>query len=263
MKQKRHIVMGVTGSVMLLGSMGANVPMAMAEQPEASDAAVIAHDERPTASDRIAAEEVKGLFAFSQTEVDSISAIAKNVGRAARYLCGSEYALSSGQEADALNWVIVVSGDVENAFFATQEELSNEGHEHAIMGCSCGGNVAGGTASVNAEVDGIPLKTIMEMARPSADANTIVFTSSDGYEVALPLFYVKHHHSLVVWSINGSPVADSMGGVNQLWLGSSPAFYFSKDIVGISFETRQTPPPTPGLDRDEGANLPNISVRAS
>ena len=62
--------------------------------------------------------------------------------------------------------------------------------------------------------------------------------------------------------VNGSPIAQSAGGTNQLWLGSTSARYFARDITGITLEKRQTPPPAPGSDEadDEYANLPNVGV---
>lgn len=77
-----------------------------------------------------------------------------------------------------------------------------------------------------------------------------------------PLSYVLQHHCPIVFDVNGSPIAESMGGVNQLWLGSTSARYFARDITGITLEKRQTPPPAPGSDEadDEYANLPNVGV---
>lgn len=255
MSKKTNAIIGVAGSALLLGSMGASAALAMADE-QVVPIAGIEEAQQVTEGTRQAADKVLGTFTFTQTGVDSLDKIAK-MARQTAYLCQS---VPSAGQADASQWTITVSGDVENAFTATKEELEAEGRHHATMGCSCGGNPAGGTASVNAEVAGIPVQTILEMARPDAEANTIVFTSADGYETALPLFYVRHHYSLIVWEVNGQPIADSMGGVNQLWLGSTPAFAYVRDVTSVTFETRQTPPPTPGLESRAEGNLPNVSV---
>ena len=63
---------------------------------------------------------------------------------------------------DFASWTIEVSGTVEHAFSATLGELSEESEEHVTMGCSRGGNPAGGTAGVNARVVGAPLQTVLE-----------------------------------------------------------------------------------------------------
>ena len=69
---------------------------------------------------------------------------------------------SADSPTDAASWTIEVSGTVEHAFSATLGELSEESEEHVTMGCSRGGNPAGGTAGVNARVVGAPLQTVLE-----------------------------------------------------------------------------------------------------
>lgn len=65
-----------------------------------------------------------------------------------------------------------------------------------------------------------------------------------------------------VFDVNGSPIAESMGGVNQLWLGSTSARYFARDIVSITVESRDEVPaaPTAGDAAEASANLPNVGV---
>lgn len=65
-----------------------------------------------------------------------------------------------------------------------------------------------------------------------------------------------------MFDINGEPIAEVVGGANQLWLGSTPANYFARDIVNITLEEPQTPPPSPSSDEVRAAyqNLPNIGV---
>ena len=145
---------------------------------------------------------------------------------------------------------------------ATVEEMTDEATQTAVLGCSCAGNPADGIASVNAEVTGVAVTELLRHADPVAEANTIVFASADGYEVALPLSYVLQHYCPIVFDVNGSPIAESMGGVNQLWLGSTSARYFARDIVSITVEVRDEAPAAPGAGdaADASANLPNVGV---
>ena len=160
---------------------------------------------------------------------------------------------------DNLRDVVIV--DTEGRLHV-DDEMMDEATETLVLGCSCAGNPADGAASVNAEVTGIALGTLLAAAEPSADANTIVFTSADGYEVALPLYYVEQRYCPIVFDVNGSPLIESVGGANQLWLGSTSARYFARDIVKIELEERETPPPAPGAGDvgDAYANLPNVGV---
>lgn len=250
-------VAGLAGLALLAGgSVAVDAHAADETVPQVDEAAanVVAGDSLMRVSD------VRGTFTFSQGEVTPLSVIARSMGDAARFLCGANMA-TAAEAIDAEQWTVSVGGDVENAYSATLGELAEVKAEHSVMGCSCSGNPSGGQASVNAEVTGIPVQTILELAAPVQGANTVVFVSSDGYEVALPLFYMKHHYSLLAYSVNGQPLADSMGGTNQLWLGSTSARYYGRDIVEVRIETRDQEPATPGTpEAGVEQSVPNVSV---
>lgn len=61
------------------------------------------------------------------------------------------------------------------------------------------------------------------------------------------------HHTLI----------ESVGGTNQLWLGSTPGNYFARDVVSIRLETRAEAPADPTSDEARATyeNLPNIGVK--
>lgn len=130
------------------------------------------------------------------------------------------------------------------------------------MGCTCAGNPADGTSVADALVKGIPATTLLAMAAPQEGANTVVFVSSDGYEIALPLSYLFSHYCPLVFAVNGSELASSVGGTNQLWLGSTPASYFARDVVEVRVETRDEAPASPTSDeaREQLGTLPNVGV---
>ena len=201
---------------------------------------------------------VAGDFAYTQDAVDSLDTIKANIG-GTKYLCGSNVDLVPTAPED---WTIKVTGAVSNEVEATFEELcaTNE-VQSTLMGCSCAGNPVDGRASVNAQITGIPLMALFSMAGVDADANTVVFESADGYEVALPLSYVTQRYCPIVFAVNGADLAESVGGTNQLWLGATSAKYFARDIVSITLEARDTPPAAPGTEDDDAtSNLPNVGV---
>ncbi len=261
---KKTLAMGAS-SILAVTGMG-GVALAATDSTEtqsASDAQATAQQEGVSVDDFIVRmDKVEGEFAFTQSEVTSNDDIKKNLGEASRYLCGAN-PTGDGEAVSVEDWSITVQGDVENAYTATFAELSEkEELQTVVMGCSCAGNPADGRAVANAEVTGISVLKIVELAQPSAEVNTVVFSSSDGYEVALPLRYLKMRYCPLVFDVNGSPIADVMGGANQLWLGSTAASYFARDIVGITLEERETPPPSPHSDEARAAyqNLPNVGV---
>lgn len=208
---------------------------------------------------------VAGVFSYDQTSVASTQAIAQALGKASRHLCGSSFpaaVLGSNERASLDEWEIAIRGDVEHEMVASLGSLAEKSSASITMGCSCAGNPADGQASVNADVAGVALKTILDEVHPCETANTITFTSADGYEVSLPLRYVMQRYCLLAFSLNGEPLADSIGSANQIWLGSTSAKYFAKDIVSIELESCETPALAPGGEAGDrqGANLPNVGV---
>ena len=228
----------------------------------AADQGAVAAADQAVQSPRVALDTVEGTFAFTQTEVSSNDWLARHIGESSKYLCGSE-AVLAGEAADAESWTISVGGAVENPYEATIGELAQtEAVQSVLMGCSCAGNPADGLSVANALVEGISVVTLVHLATPAADANTIVFTSADGYEIALPLSYIESHYCPLVFNVNGSALVESVGGTNQLWLGSTPASYFARDIVSIRLEARAEAPASPTSDeaRETLGNLPNVGV---
>ncbi len=234
---------------------------------DASQAVAAPAAEAPAAeqvsSDRVVAPEVVGTFAFTQDEVSSNEDIVRNLAEGSRYLCGARASETNGA-AVAENWVLTVEGAVNRGFSATVQEIAQtDAVQSVLMGCSCLGNPADGRATANALVTGISAMILVDMAQPSEAANTVVFTSSDGYEVALPLSYLRSHYCPIVFDVNGSRLEQSVGGTNQLWLGSTPASYFVRDVTSVRVEEREVVPASPTSDEaraEYAANLPNVGV---
>ncbi len=247
------------GAALAAGQTGEAVGQQAAQDVQAAQVDA----ETQVASGSVVLDRVEGTFSFTQTETQGNSYLARNFKEGSQYLCGAKGATD---EAAAQDWQLTVDGDVESGYSSAVSELAESPAVQAIlMGCSCLGNPADGTSAANALVNGISALILVQMANPSADANTVVFTSSDGYQVALPLSYLQSHYCPIVFDVNGSPIADSMGGANQLWLGSTPASYFVRNVASITVETRDEAdvPASPTSDEaraEYAANLPNVGV---
>lgn len=211
-----------------------------------------------------------GTFSYSQDTVTPTPAIARAFGGVDRVLCGagegSETVVPDGSASpDAMSWQITVDGDgVGQAYTATLGDLAQTGSYRAVMGCTCLGNPADGRATANADVCGVTLSSIFDKASLAEGANVVTFVSSDGTSQSLPLSYVLQRTSLIVYQVNGEPVANSMGGTNQLWLGSTAARYFTRDVVEIRVDAvpDDEVPAAPGTVEagDSYANRPNVGV---
>ena len=234
----------------------APVSAAAAQQPAVAQAVVT-----PAAGVQ-QLDAVEGTFAFSQGSVTPTAQVRRAFADAARYLCASEYAPAE-TPGDALAWQLAVTSDTGAQMSATLGELAEDGAATITMGCSCSGNPAGGLASANVEVSGVTLASLMQAAGVTKAANTVTFTCADGYEVSLPLAYVAQRHALIAFSANGDVLSDSVGGTNQLWVGSTSARHFARDIVSVTFEARDAAdvPAAPGATgASEGTNLPNAGI---
>lgn len=271
MSKYSKTLVAAAGASALLAASAAGAALA-AGQTDGAAAQQGAQDVQATqadtqvASNRVALDKVEGTFSFTQAEAASNDYLARNFKEGSQYLCGAKGTTDEAGEASAQDWVLTVDGDVQSGYSEAVSELAASPAVQAIlMGCSCLGNPADGTSAANALVNGISALILVEMANPSADANTVVFTSSDGYQVALPLSYLQSHYCPIVFDVNGSPLADSMGGANQLWLGSTPASYFVRNVSSITVETRDEAdvPASPTSDEaraEYAANLPNVGV---
>ncbi len=260
-KIKKTIALGAGAMMALSGTAG--VALAAGNAEAALDAPDVQEAREVGVSQQQKLDKVEGLFFFDQCTVASNQQLQKNIQAASKYLCGGQE-VSTENTASMDDWEITVGGAVENGFTATLEEVRQSADvKTTIMGCSCAGNGVDGISSENAEVTGVPVTQLLARAGILEGANTVVFSSADGYEVALPLDYLAMHYCPLVFAVNGSPLAESVGGINQLWLGSTAASYFAHDIVSITVEERQTPPldPTSPEARASFENLPNIGVR--
>lgn len=256
---QKALAIGASSAIVLSG-----VVPALAAEPSQIDAAeenAIQENLSTASSQYRELDTVRGTFSFSQTIIDSTDSIKKNIAAASKYLCGSQ-PIATAETAPA-DWEITVRGDVSNPYTVTFGELVESGEvSNQIIGCSCASNPTDGAASVNAEVTGVSARYLIDRAQPSAEVNTVVFASADGYEVALPLYYLYMRHCPISFNVNGAELVDSVGGTNQLWLGSTPASYFARDIVSVTLEQRETPPADPTSDEARGSlgNLPNIGI---
>lgn len=266
METKTKKIAGVVGSSLMVASMGLGATTAFADTTQTAVPemdAVQADAMQASVGARQAVSQVLGIFAFTQDAVNSVDEIAQRLAAAPDYLCGHGVDGLEAVDVAAEDWTIEVGGNVHRPYMTTIAELQEDpAAQTVLMGCSCAGNPADGRATVNAEVTGVSVKALIQKAGRTLDANTVVFTSADGYEVALPLSYVVDRYCPIVFDVNGSPIAESVGGANQLWLGSTSARYFARNIVSITVETRDEVPAAPGTDAadDEYANLPNIGV---
>lgn len=205
-------------------------------------------------------DNVEGVFAWNQG-VDVVNAtLSRMLYEGSRYLCEGEVPEAAGDASTGVIENIAVKGDVANSFIANVAEFNEKAPLTKILGCTCKGNPANGRSSANAEVSGFMLKALVEQAQPLEGVNAITFVAADGYEVTLPYKYVMQRYSIIVSQVNGEDAIDAIGCSNQLWLGSTSARAFARDIVAIEFSIQDEDPAVP---QAPNLNQPNVGVQAS
>lgn len=255
--KKQIAVSAVAATSMLLAGAApalATTPDDTVDQAQNGSAAVAQSGEASSAY--AAADAAEGRFAWDQTTITPNSVIREVFRTATNALCN---ATTDFAEVNPLQWKLSVSGDVDNAFTATVDELAQEQAVQKTMTCSCGGNPSDGKAIITADVKGIPVSYLVGRAGAHADVNTITFISSDGTEVSMPLAYVVGRHSVISFEINGEDLSASVGGNNQLWMAGASANYFVRDITEIRVTSEEAVPPNPGENR-EYPNSPNVGL---
>ena len=149
------------GAVMLASSALAGVGTAVAAEAPEGVAPGVSQDaaaEQASQATGVSQANVSGDFAFSQDVVSSNATISGVFAKAANALCASmpDYAVRC-----ACGNVVVVTGDGVSVQANVGELAEVEDAGGFIMGCSCATNVPGGGATVNAEVQGVALATLM------------------------------------------------------------------------------------------------------
>ena len=204
-------------------------------------------------------ENVRGTFAWDQGVSTDNETLAKVLYRSSAYLCGTTKRMRRrAKGGQGLHPFHCRHRRCRICSSKSVGEFSEKAPVKKIMGCTCSGNPADGRASANAEVSGFLLSALIDTAAPEDGVNTITFTSRDGYEVVLPYAYVMQRYSIIVTNVNGEEAADAIGCSNQLWLGSTSARSFARDIVGIAVTREADPPAAPGANAQ--ANLPNVGI---
>ena len=162
MKSQTVKTIGGVMSAVALISGGAGVAQAATIEPAAAApasattlaAADVADTEAP-------ARAVEGTFSYTQDAVSSNAEISGVFCKAAATLCAS--LPTYGCEAVKAAAVTVAGPNA--SFTATVDELAGEEEATSyVMACSCATNVAGGGAIANAEVEGVSLETLVQMA---------------------------------------------------------------------------------------------------
>lgn len=237
----KKLLTGITGAAMLLAA-----GCAQQAEPSGSPSADVAveTESRDYLLTATAAQaegftpvaNVAGDFAFNQEVLSPADDVFSIFGTALTGMCAKPaYALENGQETHYVN----VGGDIRKAYTVDLADLA-EKEEQKVMACSC----ATGAAVAQANVKGVRLSDVIQLAEDAEEVNTVTVRGSDGYGLSLPLSYALEKEAMIVYSVNGEAVPSG----TQLWVPATVAKYFTRDVVDIELTAESEVPAVEGAD---------------
>ena len=135
---------------------------------------------------------------------------------------------------DAANWVLAITGLVENPIkpFKLEEIKAMEAVE-TMRTLKCIGDPIGNEQMGNAKWKGVQLNSILKKAGIKKDAKVAVFRCADGYHTAIPIEDALHKDTILAYEMNGETLPVDHGFPVRLL---NPGHYGTKNpkwIVNI------------------------------
>lgn len=108
-------------------------------------------------------------------------------------------------------WRLRVAGFVENGRGFGLDELASLPSRTQIQTLECISNRVGGGLMSNAAWRGVPLPTLLAMARPRSDAQFVLLHAADGYTHGVTLERAMDPAAMVAYEMNGAPLPNRHG----------------------------------------------------
>lgn len=174
---------------------------------------------READTEYVTVANVEGKFGFNQNHVTPADEIFNLFGTAVTGVCAKPDDAFSSTKTD---YYVNVGGKIAYSYTV---DLKAQAAQTRTMLCAC----ATGRATANAEITGVKLADVLELAEMDADVNTVAVRSSDGYVSKLPLRYALEKEAMLVYKIGDEAVPSG----TQLWVPETVAKYFTRDVVDI------------------------------
>lgn len=101
------------------------------------------------------------------------------------------------------DWRLTLDGLVADELALSLEDLRRDYTEEELVTLTCISNPVGGNLVGTSRWTGVPLASLLDRARPSADAHTVVAHAADGYSETIPLEVAGRDGILVAIGMNG------------------------------------------------------------
>jgi len=137
---------------------------------------------------------------------------------------------------DGTNWDLEVSGLVEQPFTLSFQELRALPTVTVDADMHC---VTGWTTLDNTW-EGVPFRTIIERAKPAAEAKWVIAHCAHGYTSDLSLQAMEDNDVLVAWRNHGEELTPEHGWPLRLVVPKRYAWKSAKWLTGLEFSPKNT-----------------------
>jgi DMSO/TMAO reductase YedYZ molybdopterin-dependent catalytic subunit len=169
--------------------------------------------ESSTSVDNLAAVEIRE---YQGTDLSSITDFREN-------------SIKGSQRIDLESYRLKVDGLVENRLEYTLGEVTdNHQNYEKVVTLNC---VEGWRVKILWE--GVLVKDLIEAAKASLEANTVIFHAYDGYTTSLPLDYIMGQDIMLAYKMNGVVLPPERGAPFQLVAESKWGYKWIKWVTRI------------------------------
>ena len=163
--------------------------------------------------ENLAAVEIRE---YQGTDLSSIAAFHEN-------------SIKGPQQIDLESYRLKVDGLVENSLEYTLAEVTDNHQSYKkVVTLNC---VEGWRVTILWE--GVLVKELIEEAKASPEANTVIFHAYDGYTTSLPLDYIMGQDIMLAYKMNGVVVPPERGAPFQLVAESKWGYKWIKWVTEI------------------------------
>jgi len=143
---------------------------------------------------------------------------------------------------DSAAWVLPITGLVENPVELTLDDIRSEQFSHVdrYVTMSCISNRLGGDLISTTKWTGIPMKELVDMVKPTAEAQAIRITSADGFDEYVLLDLIENEDRIMLaYAWDDQPLLQKHGFPLRIHIPDLYGMKQPKWITGMEFVERE------------------------
>ena len=141
------------------------------------------------------------------------------------------YVVQIGVTPTATNYILTVDGEVENPLQLTFDDLKKMPSVTISDTIQCVSDPY--FLKANVVWTGVPLKYVLQMAKPSPSAIKVLTFGADGYTADLPMWKAMEDDTLIAYEVDGQPLPKVHGYPARLVVPRWWGYCYTKWLVRI------------------------------